>query len=362
MALHHRALVRKYNPSRYRSFFLGADVGGTNINIVLAGLAEHLEMLASFRFKTADFRDLNDPLEESLDYISSRYKVSVEAIVIAAAGPVKEHRWCRLTNADLEIDAGDLKDSLNLPCLILNDLEALGYSIGYLESESPQLLLELERAGKKPGKVAGTRAILAPGTGLGKAIVIRNSELGIDVVLPSEGGHADFAPQESLEWEMVNYLKEAGCWPVYYEDLLSGKGLGRIYSFLQWKNIYPTSRFTGILKESQDVAAAISRYYTKDEMARHAVEIFVKIYARCARNFALDVLARGGIYLGGGIAARNIGWFTDSIFAKEFENHRQYRSLLREIPLFLVTSYDAGMYGAACVASRGEKFWRKLAQ
>ncbi len=346
----------------YHSCFLGADVGGTNTSIALAGLSDtgKLEILAAFRFKTAHFKHLYEPLKKSFDYSSRQYGTAVQAIVIAAAGPVVEHRRCRLTNINLEIDAHDLEERLKVPCLVMNDFEALGYSVSFLEAEKPQLLLELDRQGRKLGRMAGTKALLGAGTGLGKAILVCDSVLKPYRVLPSEGGHADFAPQDSLEWEMVDYFRQLNCWPVYYEDLLSGRGLASIFSFLKWKGLYHSSRLAGAIERARDKASAISKYYTSDETARQTVGMFLGIYARCARNFALDVLATGGVHIAGGIAAKNVDWFTSGDFVKEFENHRQYRSLLERIPVFLITSYEAGIYGAAYVSSRGEEFWSRL--
>lgn len=344
------------------SFFIGVDVGGTNTSIALARLsdARKLDVPDTFRFKTARLKHLREPLKKSLDYCSRQYGAGVQNVAIAAAGPVVEHRWCRLTNVDLEVDARELGVELGVSCLVLNDFEALGYSIGFLEAERLESLLELARQERRVGRTNGTKALIGAGTGLGKAILACDSVLKPFRVLPSEGGHADFVPQDPLEYELADYFRELNCWPVYYEDVLSGKGLANIYSFLRWKRLYRSSQTSAAIERARDKAAAISKYYSGDETARHTVEMFIRIYARCARNFALDVLATGGIYVAGGIAAKNVSWFTSGEFVKEFENHRQYRSLLERIPVFLITGYEAGMYGAAYVASKGEEFWSRL--
>lgn len=365
--LQRKVLVREYSPHLYHCFFLGVDVGGTNISIVLAGLGsggagegERMEMLATFRGKTAEASDVYYPVKEAVEYCLKKFSAQIRAIGIAAAGPVEGHRWCRLTNVDLEIDAEALGDKLNIPCFLLNDFEAQGYAINFLEREKPEAVIKLERDGRKVEGTPGTRALLGAGTGLGKAILIASSELGFYITLPSEGGHADFAAQDLLEWEMVSHIKEVTGFPVYYEDLLSGRGLGNIYSFIRTRSLYPASRFSSLVDGAKDKAPAVARYYQKDKTAGHAVEMFVIIFARCARNFALDVLARGGVYLGGGIAAKNMDWFTDGRFVKEFEEHRQYRALLEQIPVFIIASYEAGIYGAAFVASRGEELWSRI--
>ncbi|MBI4332084.1 MAG: glucokinase [Chloroflexi bacterium] len=380
--LQHQILIGEHDPRRYHSFFVGADVGGTNISLVLAGLTgpdvreaggEKIEMLVSFKAKTAGVRDFFEPLEEALDYCRDTFGAPAKTVAIAAAGPVEGHRWCRLTNINLEIDAEKLGDRLNVPCFLLNDFEALGYSINYLEAEKPELLLELDRGGErpfppvKPGvrvtsspRPPGARALLGVGTGLGKAILAPNSELGFYITLPSEGGHADFPVQDPFEWELVSYIKQVTGFPVYYEDLLSGRGLGNTYSFVRAHGLHPTSHFTSIIEKARDKAPAIAKYYLQDEAAKHTVDLFVNVFARCARNFALDVLARGGVYLAGGIVTRNLKWITGGEFAREFENHRQYRPVLEQIPLLVITSYEAGTYGAAFVAAKGEELWSRI--
>ncbi len=364
--LTHQALVQGYNPRSYHSLFLGADVGGTNFRIVLAGLRnaregerQRLEMVALSTGKTADVHDFHHPLKEALDYVHRQFGGPVRAIAIAAAGPVQGHRWCRLTNFDLEIDAEVLGDKVNTPCFIVNDFEAVGYSISYLEEEKPEALLPVERGRRIEGS-PGTRALLGIGTGLGKGILVSNSELGFHIALPSEGGHADFPAGDALEWEMVRHIKEVTGFPVCWEDILSGRGLGNLYSYLRTRNLHPASETTALIDGGADKAAAISRHYRQDETAGHAVQMLVSIFARCAKNFSLDVLPRGGVYLGGGVVAKNLDWFTDGRFIEEFERHRQYGPLLEQMPVNIIISDEAGTYGAAFVASKGEELWSRL--
>lgn len=363
-----QTLVKSYNPHAYHSFFLGADIGGTNSRLVLAGRAESnvregqresLEMLALLTCKTAGVRDFYEPLREAMDLAETKFSARLKAIAIAAAGPVQMHRWCRLTNFDLEIDAEKLAAGLNVPCFIVNDFEALGYSINFLEAGMPGSLLALER-GRRTEGLPGARALLGIGTGLGKSILVPSAELGFFTTLPSEGGHADLPVGEPLEWEMASHLKEVTGFPVCYEDILSGRGLANLYEYLKSRGLHPPSPATPLIDRADDRAAAIARHYLQDETAGHAVQMVVNIFARAARNFALDVLARGGVYLGGGIVAHNVVWLTDGRFVREFEEHRQYRPLLEQIPINVITTHEAGAYGAAFVASRGEELWSRI--
>jgi len=94
--------------------------------------------------------------------------------------------------------------------------------------------------------------------------------------------------------------------------------------------------------------------------AKATADMLVRIFARCARNFALDVLARGGVYIGGGVVEKNLDWFTSGAFINEFERHRQYRPVLEQMPVSVITLRDAGMYGSAFVASKGEELWSRI--
>lgn len=351
-----------YDPSRHRAFVIGGDVGGTNINLMLAGVGDEPEMVASLHFATKDHRTLREPLEETLAYCQREYSRPVRGIALAVAGPVREHRWCRLTNADLTVDADEIRDAFGLETVVINDFEALGFAIPLLERRYPQSLspLERERAAVLPPKDAasesrGVKAVLGPGTGLGKSILVYDRAMGFHIPLPSEGGHTDFPAQNQRQWELVEYVKgKTRISSVAYEDLLSGRGLASLYSFLRLKENHPETRFTREIDAAEYKAPLISRYWTEDTYARRASELFVELLAQCARNLALEVLAPGGVYLAGGIAIRNPGWFTGGRFIGEFENHPTYRHLLQRMPVYLITDYDASMYGAALVATKAQ--------
>jgi glucokinase len=89
-----------------------------------------------------------------------------------------------------------------------------------------------------------------------------------------------------------------------------------------------------------------------DDRARRTVAMFVDAYGAEAGNMALRVLARGGVFLAGGIAAKNVSWFTDGAFLEAFRRKGRFRELMETMPIDLIIREDVGLAGAAEAARR----------
>jgi glucokinase len=103
-----------------------------------------------------------------------------------------------------------------------------------------------------------------------------------------------------------------------------------------------------------DPAAVITRYAALepgDSLCRKAVELFVSIYGAEAGNLALKFLARGGVYLAGGIAPKILGHLKEGTFLRSFVRKGRYRELMEGIPVHVILNPDVGLLGAARVAS-----------
>jgi glucokinase len=193
---------------------------------------------------------------------------------------------------------------------------------------------------------AGTRvnfapiAILGAGTGLGEANLVHDG-MKWDVV-PSEGGHADFAPQNEEQARLFLNL-HAKYGHVSWERLLSGMGLVNIHNFLSGQDRpYDETLPKEIAKAFAD----------GDQTAARTFAIFVDIYGAEAGNMALRLLARGGVYLAGGVAAKNIDRFTDGKFMDAFLRKGRFQNILAAIPVNLITNPKVGLLGAAEMAAR----------
>jgi glucokinase len=209
------------------------------------------------------------------------------------------------------------------------------------------------RKGGTPRRSHPTRAIIGAGTGLGKSILIYDKGLGLYLPHPSEGGHTEFPATSPWERDLVDFVKdlEKGRRAISYEDLLSGRGLESIYKFLRQKGSLPKTRFTGQIDEAEEKASLISQYVDRDETCRETFRLFLELYAKCARNFALDTLALGGIYLAGGILAKNLPHIDQEVFRQHFEENDRHPEILRAIPIQVISNYDVSLWGAAFAAS-----------
>src|SRR3989338_2398925 len=138
---------------------------------------------------------------------------------------------------------------------------------------------------------------------------------------------------------------------VSFEHVLSGQGLGNIYSFLRKSKKFPATKYAKEIDTSRNNPILISKYRKIDKTCKAAFEIFKKIYARFAKNMVLDALALGGVYIAGGIAPKNKEIF-DKEFIKIFEESNKMGRILKKIPIYLIINHDAGLLGAGFAGSR----------
>jgi glucokinase len=212
---------------------------------------------------------------------------------------------------------------------LVNDFFAVALGVPLLGEAD---VVPLQRGSRDPGAPIG---ILGAGTGLGQAIVTWHE--GRHHVVPTEGGHADFAPQDEEQARLFVHLhRRYG--HVSWERLVSGMGLVNIHAFLGGEDIGPAE-----IAERADAG---------DSTAGRAFEIFVDLYGAEAGNLALKILARGGIYLAGGIAAKNLPRFTDGRFLDAFHRKGRFRELMRTIPVDLIVNEEVGLIGAVEGARR----------
>ncbi len=192
----------------------------------------------------------------------------------------------------------------------------------------------------------GNKAILGSGTGLGKGILRWVQSKHRYFPVASEGGHADFSAQTQLDMNLITFIQkqEQYMCNISWENVLSGKGIKRIYNFFGAFNQY----------DHQDEAVAkdgpqpddIFKNRNRDKRCWDTFELYTILYARCAKNWALDALALGGVYIAGGIAAKNVDMFKLDYFTKEFANCGKQVLLLKSIPIWVITDYNVSLYGA----------------
>jgi len=323
-----------------KKIFLAGDIGGTKTLLRLFETGGGV--LAERRFDSAAFTSLEQVVAA---FLSDFPSISLAAACFGVAGPVEGGR-AKITNLPWQIDEASIAAEFHIPQVrLINDFQAVAYGIEALESQDLATL----QAGAP--QECGVRAVIGAGTGLGEGFMVWQGDYY--AAFPSEGSHADFAPVDALQIELQRCLA-ARYGHVSYERLLSGPGLVNIFEFLRnSRGQQATSELQSAMKAG-DPAAAISDFAIggKDDLAVSALDLFARIYGAEAGNLALKVLARGGVYIAGGIAPQIMGKLEDGEFLRAFADKGRFAGLLGDIPVHVVLNPKVGLMGAARVAER----------
>lgn len=305
---------------------LAADIGGTNATLAIL---EGDEILHKERCATDTIEEFSTHINDFLARAASHGHETMRAC-IAVAGPVREGR-AEMTNAQLVIDAKELEERTLLENVkLVNDFQAL--------AAATQVHIETQELNTGTPEEGAAQAIIGAGTGLGKAFLTWKD--GQAQIHPSEGGHASLATEHPEERVFAQELEQRNGHPAEYEDVLSGRGLEAIYAHLQ-RSTYQQQ------PEGLD-AERIGRTRADNPCSAEAFKWFVRFYARCVRNYTLEVLAKGGVWIAGGIAAKNADAFNEQ-FMHHYTEHRKYADLLAHIPVRLITDTEASLKGAAAL-------------
>jgi glucokinase len=244
------------------------------------------------------------------------------------------------------IDGGELRRALKLDApALLNDLEAAAYGIFTLEEDE---FHTLNQGARHP---TGSKALIAAGTGLGEATLHDDGRHFHP--LASEGGHADFAPRDDLEIELLRHLI-GRFGHVSYERVLSGPGFFNIYRFLKESGRFEEPTWlTERLAAGEDPSAVVAKaaLAKEAEICVKALDLFVSIYGAEAGNLALRAKSLRGLYVGGGIAPKILDKLKDGAFMRAFTDKGRYADLLAAVPVHVVLNDQAALRGAAYYAA-----------
>lgn len=321
---------------------LAGDIGGTKTRLAIFSPEQgpHIP-LAEAVFASAHY----DTLESIVHEFLGQAGISVRRAAFGIAGPVLSgHATC--TNLPWVIRESRLQEVLGVESVsLLNDLQAIAYSVPFLRPEDVQLLKSGEA---EPG---GVIAIVAPGTGLGEAYITWHG--GHHHAHASEGGHTDFGPTDAVQLRMLHYLLDHMD-HVSYERVCSGKGLPNVYNYFKDTGFAPEPAWlTQQLVTARDptpviAQAALNHAQQPCELAVAALEMFVSILGAEAGNLALKVMATGGVYLGGGIPPRILPFLTGALFTQAFLSKGRFANVLIRIPVYVIVNHRAALLGAAC--------------
>lgn len=320
---------------------LAGDIGGTSSRLAYFDTAEgKLTRVVEDRFPSRETGSLNEIVRRFV----SENGLRAERACFGIAGPVRQGK-VRTPNLPWSIDAGDLARDLDLEKVaLINDLEANAYGIDLLLPEDFTVL--------NAGTVdpTGNIFVISAGTGLGEVMAYWDGR--VHRPLPSEGGHADFAPRNELETQLLLHLRtEHG--RVSVERTLSGPGLYNIYRFLRDHGHFAENQSVAEAMRTGDRSAAITRAALAGEcpLCDKTLDLFVSLYGAEAGNVALRALATGGVYLGGGIAPKIIERLKGPGFMLAFTAKGRLSPLLESIPVRVILNDRTALLGAGRCAA-----------
>jgi glucokinase len=329
---------------------LAGDIGGTKTNLAIyAASAPHdVSLVREATYPSKQHRSLDEIVRAFLAGGGEK----VEAGAFGIAGPV----------------AGDVVAPTNLPwkdvvasniareigcrrVRLMNDLATTGYGARFLPADEIHVL---NQGTKRDGHIA----VIAAGTGLGQAMLFWDGAR--HQPSSTEGGHADFAPRNEVEIELLRFLMQQ--FPrVTYERVLSGPGIANIFRFLDEVLKKPLAPAVREQMKSEDPGAVISRAAIEGTCGTcvTALDMFISIYGAQAGNLALTFLATGGVYVGGGIITKILPLVTapaddgsgDSSFMTAFKNKQPFAKLMGDIPVHIILNPKASLIGAAHAAA-----------
>jgi glucokinase len=314
---------------------LAGDLGGTKSNLGLFDTQQgKLARVASKRYATHQHTGLDVMVQDFLHETGGK----VTASCFGIAGPVVDNK-VRGANLPWEVDGAVMARLLGLNRVrLLNDLEAAAYGIGVMEPK------DLETLHEGVATLQANRAVIAAGTGLGEGVLFWDGKQHVPIA--TEAGHADFAPNTDQQADLWKHLRKRSDY-VSTENILSGGGFQRVHEFLN-----PSVRHPGFDDHSIDPAPEIARRGLSGEcpVCVATLELWVEIYGGEAGNLALRSVARGGIYITGGIAVKILPKLKNGRFVAAVKHKEKMGDFLAQIPIHVVLNEDCPLLGAAFAA------------
>lgn len=349
------------------AMLLAGDIGGTKtiLRLVTAERVEAqplpvLTTLYEQTFPSQDFIDLVPMVRQFMTAAASQLGEVPQPhhACFGIAGPVTNNA-VKLTNLSWFLEAKNLQEELHIEHIrLINDFAAIGYGVLGLSGNDVYPL----QAGE-PDRTAPI-AVLGAGTGMGQGYAVPCRE-GYRV-FATEGGHVDFAPRSAIEIQLLQYLKERmGIERVSLERVVSGMGILSIYQFMRDRRVADESsevaeiykiwqREIGRETKTVDLAAVISKHAIEqtDYLCQETMELFISAYGAEAGNVALKFLPYGGLYVAGGIAAKNLPLIQRGSFLESFHDKGRVSSILDKVPIYIVLNPRVGLIGAALCAAQ----------
>jgi glucokinase len=339
------------------TYLLAGDLGGTKtlLRLVKADSPDRSEF--EQLYKSQEYTSLVSIAQKFLAAAQTHLgiEIQIQIACLAIAGAVIDGA-SYLPNLDWHINADELQQALKIPHVeLINDFAAVGYGIAQL----PPADLHTLQTGQE--RQNAPKAVIGAGTGLGEGLLIHN---GTDYqVIPTEGGHTDFAARSIQDFEFVQYLcRQLQIDRISNDRVISGRGIVAMYQYLRdTSNLSENPEIASVVKlwEAQieklvDPAALISAMAIAktDPLSQATMQMFISAYGAEAGNLALKILPYGGLYIAGGIATKNLPLLTDGTFIAAFNHKGRISDLMGKIPVRVILNPQVGLIGAAAQAAR----------
>lgn len=339
---------------------LAGDIGGTKtiLRWLEAENSQQLTVRHEAKYPSQQYDDLVPMVQVFLKEArqNSGEQPAPQRACFAIAGPVVDGT-SELTNLGWQLSEARLSQTLQLQKVtLINDFAAIGYGIPGLAAQDLRSL--------QAGKAVPTApiAVLGAGTGLGQCFVIPQTN-GCSRVFATEGGHTDFAPRTALEFRLLEYIQNSReLTHVSAERIVSGQGVMAFYQFLRDRESMvedpQVAEITRNWEQAQqysddlpDPGAAIAQAASTNALCERAMTLFCEAYGAEAGNLALKLLSYGGVYLAGGIAAKNVDRLSNGGFIQAFCDKGRMQPLLKRMPVQVILNQQVGLIGAGLYAA-----------
>jgi len=336
--------------------FLACDLGGTKVLIAIYEAVNKNsppKLIVKERYQSVEWKSIYEITKDFLkNKCNNKYFPKIACFGIA--GPI-EKNCAQITNLNWEISELKLKNYFQFEKVeLINDFAVLIYGIPFLKSNQ---FKTLQNNLNKNNNFEGYHTIVGAGTGLGisRGIISKTKIF----VLPSEGGHIEFAPKTDEEWELKQWLKNyLNIDRVSYERIISGEGLSNIAKWKFSKENIRDNRIEHYLEEAKEsniieksLAGKICQLAREGDPLMAEIEtLWFNAYSSFIGDLALHELCFGGLWISGGTAPKHIKNFISDSFLKQFSNKGRLKDILKTIPIRIILDEEFGLHSAACRA------------
>ena len=333
---------------------LAGDIGGTK---TLLAIYEWDKVLTQKYQKKYISKDWTSFLLIIQDFFKGLPKdINLPSYGCIGVAGIISNNSCSLTNLDWEIDSNEICKLTNLNSFeLINDFSVLIYGLKYFQET--QYISIQGKNNINSSLEDKFVSIVGAGTGLGIASgLITPNKIQ---VLPSEGGHSEFSPRTTEEWELANWLKEdLNLARLSIERVVSGTGLGHIARWMLMRSsakLHPlrplAEDFHSQNSNKVDMPAIVSDAAKKgDGLMLDAMNLWLSAYGSLAGDIALQNLCYTGLWIGGGSSQKNIEGIKSVTFLDSFKKKGRFTNFLESLPVMALIDPEAGLFSAACRA------------